>query len=239
MIISGASPSRPRLHIAVDTGLGRFGFLPSEYGKILSVYRNPALSVEGIYTHFACASGSRRRTKKQFRLFASLLSSLSADGIARGMAHAAASTALFRYEDMRLDAVRTGSALTGRAGSLPPSETGLVRAGTLIADVCDVRSLPRGSRLGYGGEARLHRPSEIAVLSCGRQAGLLPPPLLARLRGRYGTVRIDGRPFPVLSSRSAGYLLADVTGAGIRPGALVRADVNPLFVDGRIRRVYL
>lgn len=236
--VSGKLGCRPRIHIAVDTGLGRFGFLPREYEAIRGVYRTPGLSAEGIYTHFSCPLHDKRGTLRQFRLFSGLLAALKRDGIARGTAHAAASGALFLYPGMQLDAVRVGSALTGRVGSLPAPQTGLVRAGTLLAEVCEVRRLPRGSRLGYGGEARLRRDSEIAVLPLGFRAGLLPPSFSDRLLGRHRTVTGNRKAFPILSSRGAGTVYVDVTGAGIRPGDRMEAEVNPLFTDGRIERVY-
>lgn len=229
----------PHVHVAVDTGLGRFGFLPQEYESITAVYRTAGISVDGIYTHFAAACTDGKKTKKQFAAFLSLLGCLESDGIPRGMAHAANSGGLFCHDGMQLDAVRTGSALVGRVGGACPEKTGLVHAGRVSAEVCEVRNLPAGSRIGYCGEAKLRRDSAVAVIALGRQAGIDPPSLRMKLLGRRMHVCINGGAFPVISSNSAGYTYADVTGADVRPGDIAYADVNPLHVDGRIEKVYL
>lgn len=100
-----------RVHIKLDTGMGRCGFLPGDVREAAALLRFlPALRVEGVFTHFADAA-NRRRTARQYRRFTAGVRILRTAGIDPGLRHVCASTAFLRYPEMHLDAVRLGSAL--------------------------------------------------------------------------------------------------------------------------------
>lgn len=229
-----------RAHIAVDTGMGRFGFLPDDYAAIAGLYRRrDTLCVEGVYSHFAAACSDRQSTKRQFARFTALLERLRADGIDRGMAHIANSPGLFRYSGMALDAVRIGSALVGRVAGTSPAQTGLRPVGTLVTTVCAVRALPKGSRVGYHGEATLRRDGAIAILAAGRRQGAPCVSRRDRLLRRFPTAQIGGQTVRLIATQSESHAIADVTGLQVVTGGCARIDVNPLRVDGGVRREYL
>ncbi len=228
----------PKCHIAVDTGMGRFGFLPEQYEEIRRLCSSGEIAVKGIYSHFAAACSDEKATKRQFTAFCGLLCRMEDDGLDFGMAHIANSPGLFRFKDMQLDAVRIGSALVGRVAGTDPLRTGLRKVGVLVAEVCDVRTLPRGSHVGYGGEARLFRDSKTAVLSAGRQCGIPGRSRLDRLTGRFQTAVIRDRRVNIIASGSASHAIADVTGIDVHPGDPAYIDVNPLRVDTGVTRVY-
>ena len=102
-------------HIKIDTGMGRYGFVPGEIDKIISFYKHLSnVALTGIYTHFYSAWNSEKITRHQVELFEGVIEKLRQKGIEPGLVHAANSSALFRFDFCRFDAVRIGSAFTGR-----------------------------------------------------------------------------------------------------------------------------
>lgn len=86
-----------RVHIKLDTGMGRCGFLPGDVREAAALLRFlPALRMEGVFTHFADAA-NRRRTARQYRRFTAGVRILRTAGIDPGLRHVCASTAFLRY----------------------------------------------------------------------------------------------------------------------------------------------
>ena len=103
------------IHLKVDVGMGRYGFLPEELATVEKVFTDyPKLEVKGIYTHFPCAFCDEKATAKQFEEFTSLVARLRAKGCEPGMVHCCNSAAFLKFSHMHLDGVRLGSALLGR-----------------------------------------------------------------------------------------------------------------------------
>lgn len=225
-----------RVHIALDTGMGRFGFLPDEYEQIRSLYRQDVLKVEGIYSHFSSAWSDDSTTRRELQRFQQVLQQLRQEGIDCGTAHMANSSAFFRCRSARLDAVRLGSAIVGRIGGVSAEESGLQNVGTLVTDVCAVRTLQRGERVGYDGELRLRRDTTLAVLSAGYWHGMPQLTVRGRLLRRYPTVTIGGRQAPIVSTSSASHAIVDVTGLHVTVGAEARIAVNPLHLNPTLEK---
>ena len=226
-------------HITVDTGMGRFGFLPSQYEELQTLYEESRfLTITGIYSHFYDAFQNEKATRRQYEIFANLLDKLHADGISRGMAHIMSSAALFKYSDMRLDAVRIGSAFLGRVCGMEAASHGLHKIGILKAGVSEVKSLPRGHHVGYGSDYKLFRDTDVAVIGMGHWAGVPELGLKARLFGLLPHITINGKQAPMVCAPGMGHTIADVTGLQIEPGDSAEIDVSPLRVSGSVRREY-
>ena len=223
-----------RVHIKLDTGMGRCGFLPGDVREAAALLRFlPALRVEGVFTHFADAA-NRRRTARQYRRFTAGVRILRTAGIDPGLRHVCASTAFLRYPEMHLDAVRLGSALLGRLSV--PDTLGLEKVGWLETRVAELKTLPAGWPVGYtSGIGVTEEPNALRlrdrlrrVLHAGR-----------RLLHTDGlTVQINGRSCPVRGVVAAAQLEADVTELPCAVGDTVRVEVRPKFVDSGILREY-
>ena len=74
-------------HIKIDTGMGRYGFLPEQLEEIQQVYSLTHLQVTGIYTHFHSAFSSEQDTRAQFAAFTGVLDKLGAAGYDLGTRH--------------------------------------------------------------------------------------------------------------------------------------------------------
>ncbi|MDL2288959.1 alanine racemase [Oscillospiraceae bacterium OttesenSCG-928-F05] len=241
-------------HIEVDTGMGRYGFLPSEFDKIVSVYKYmPNVALTGMYTHFYRAYDSEKTTRRQLGAFLSVVERLRAGGIEPGMLHAANSSALFRYDFCGLDAVRVGSALTGRlAGGMT---FGLERVGYIQSAITETRWLRKGDTIGYGGCYTAKKPMRIAVVPVGYvdgfcaeksrdsyKAGETLRYILSELKkGIFRKklyVRVGKAKARVIGHVGMLHTVCDVTGIDCAAGDEVRLDLSPLFA-GEMPRTYL
>ena len=251
--VSDAAAARgvtARIHVKLDTGMGRYGFLPQETAALLRFL--PALRVEGVFTHFAEAA-DRRCTARQYRRFAAGVRILRTAGIDPGLRHVCASTAFLRYPEMHLDAVRLGSALLGRLSV--PDTLGLEKIGWLETRVAELKTLPAGWPVGYTGAYRTKRETRLALLPVGYTSGIgvTEEPNALRLRDRLRrvlhagrrllhtdglTVQINGHCCPVRGVVAAAQLEADVTELPCAVGDTVRVEVRPKFVDSGIPREY-
>ena len=137
-----------RAHVAVDTGMGRFGIRWSDIEQLKAVYTLPNFLFEGIFSHFSASFEKRyKRTKKQMERFMQATRALSAAGYDVGVRHMANSCAALRFPETRLDAVRIGSALIGETCAPVPIK--LRPAGRFKAQVVDRKSFCRGDTTGY------------------------------------------------------------------------------------------
>ena len=103
------------VHVAIDTGMGRYGFTPEESDKIISIYEYMKnLAISGIFTHFHSSFCSEKATKQQYEQFTAVIRRLQSAGYETGMAHCCNSHAFVRHPEMHMDGVRVGSAFLGR-----------------------------------------------------------------------------------------------------------------------------
>ena len=236
-----------RAHVKIDTGMGRFGFLPSQQEEILALYReNPNISCTGIYTHFL-NSGDEKVTREQFGKFIAVVEKIRSAGFAPGMVHCCNSTAFWKYPQLHCDAVRLGSALLGRVGYA--AEAGLKKVGFCRAFVEQVRTIPAGHTVGYGGGWRAKRETKIAVIPVGYFHGFAVDRgydlwrwqdclrgilryVKAWIQKKALYVSIGGENCRVLGHVGMVNLVADVTGLEVKPNDEAIVQINPLLVKG-------
>ena len=242
-----------RVHIKLDTGMGRCGFLPGDVREAAALLRFlPALRVEGVFTHLSDAANAKC-TALQYRRFTEGVRILQEAGIDTGLRHVCASTAFLRYPEMHLDAVRLGSALLGRLSV--PDTLGLERIGWLEAQVTELWTEYGELFEIWTGAYRTRRETRLALLPVGYTSGIgvTEEPNALRLRDRLRrvlhagrcllhtdglTVQINGRSCPVRGVVAAAQLEADVTELPCAVGDTVRVEVRPKFVDSGILREY-
>lgn len=232
-----------RVHVAVDTGMGRFGSRWTDIEGLLEVYRTENLSFEGIFSHFAASfEAGNTQTMLQLGRFQEALSALEKAGVSVGLRHMANSCAALRFPETRLDAVRVGSALIGRLPVKVPVE--LRRVGVFKARVVDRRVLQKGDTTGYSAIARMKKDTDVAVVAIGRHNGfglvkrpehLRPLDLLRAIKQAldlYRTppvVRYGDKNLPVVGRIGTQYTLVNAAGTDLAPGSVVTAQVDMLF----------
>lgn len=242
-----------RVHVKLDTGMGRFGFLPQDVTEAAALLKSlPSMRVEGVFTHFA-NTADEALTRRQYQQFQEGAALLERAGIETGLRHVCASSAFLRYPEMQLDAVRLGSALLGRLSV--PDPLGLEKIGWLETQVMELKDLPSGWKVGYTGAYRTKRPTRLALLPAGytRGVGVTEESNALRLRDRvYRLLRtgrallrsngltglVNGRRCPVRGVVGATQLALDVTDVPCAIGDTVRLEVRPKYVDSAVPREY-
>lgn len=197
-----------RVHIKIDTGMGRLGIKPSSALDFLKRVREcENILVEGIYTHFASADKDEEFTKCQLDVFLKTLEKLEEEGIRIPLRHSANSSAILSFPFSHLDMVRPGIALYG----INPSENNRVElrpAMSVKAKVIQVKELPRGHSISYGRTHILSRDSRVAVVGIGYAQGFF------RALSNKGSVLINGKRAPILGVICMDQCVVDVTNAG-------------------------
>lgn len=184
-----------RIHVKVDTGLGRYGLLPDEVLKFVrGLLTLPGLRLEGLWTHFATADEENKvYTLQQLAEYHEVLKSLNDAGISIPCRHAANSAATLEMPEAHLDMVRCGIAIYGL---YPSAEVGhaiaLQPAMSLKARAARVRELPAGSSVSYGRKFVADRPTLVALVPFGYADGF------DRGLSSIGSVLVRGRRAPVI-----------------------------------------
>ena len=244
-----------RAHLKIDTGMGRYGLMPGEIDEICYILETcKCIHFEGIYTHFAAAFTNMNRTEEQLDTFLDVIKSLKERGYSFEMVHAANSSAAFNLAAARLDAVRIGSAFTGRI--LGENAKKLKRVGYLEAQVIDMTTFPKGWKVGYNGTYTTKRPTKIAVVPVGHTDGWGMQPhfdifsfgdaVVMGLRGvkdyfskNSQTVEIGGKRYATIGQIGLSHTAVDVTGSDVKPGDIVKLDFSPLYVNPQMQREYI
>ncbi|MBQ2057484.1 MAG: alanine racemase, partial [Oscillospiraceae bacterium] len=230
------------VQIKIDSGLGRYGFLPTETDKIASIFKYmPNLAVIGVFSTYSQSHKSERITRSEYETFKGVLDKLTQMGFEVGYTHIADSAALFKYDFGTMDAVRVGTALAGRvAGGAVP---GLMKVGYIKAGVEEVGWFPKKHRIG--GQT-LKKPARLAVLSVGfyNGFGVNRPDYERRLidilkaRKRRPVVKLGGRKLRIIGNVGLQHTIVDVTDIECSVGDACYLDVDPVNVKG-LQRTYI
>lgn len=250
-----ARGKRLKVHLKVDTGMGRVGCLWTDAALIAEALTNdPGLEFEGVYTHFATAGepgGALYQTQRD--TFNAVLELLAVGGHRPPLAHAANSAALLGDPDLHLDAVRPGTVLYGQ---LPPGAKadGLTLEDTwkFCCRVLQVKDCPAGWTIGYGAEHKCKKPTRVAILPVGYTDGLTVEPASV-FRGKRGLRRwvgenvlkkgrpyamIHGKPAPFIGRVAAQMCCVDVTEIPeIKPGDTAKLPARRTLVNADVPRI--
>ena len=169
-----------RIHIALDTGMSRLGFLCRGErfdGGVENVVRAcslPGLEPEGIFTHFAVADeageDNEAYTREQFRVFCSVIEALAERGIRFRLRHCANTGATLSYPEMALDMVRPGLLLYGYGDA--SGRLGLRPCMRFMTKVSTIKHYPAGTDVSYGRRFTTERETRMGVVGAGYADGL-------------------------------------------------------------------
>lgn len=179
---AAARAGRPmRVHIKLDTGMGRLGFpcSDSRFENSLREIRNvislPHLAVEGVFTHFAVSDEDAPEdvafTRLQHERFLRMIDAVEAGSDFRfRLRHCCNGGGIASYPEWAGDMVRCGIVLYG-TGDLS-ARLGMKPVMSLKTTVATVRDFDPDTSISYGRTFFTTRPSRIAVLSIGYADGL-------------------------------------------------------------------
>jgi alanine racemase len=208
-----------RVHIKVDTGMGRLGLLPPQVLPFLKdAARLPNLMLEGIFTHFSIADvEDKTYTLWQLDRFRAVLKEAGNEGIRFPIVHAANSAALLTVPRARFNMVRLGIALYGLAPSVDtPLPPGFRPALAFETRIAQVKTLPAGSYVSYGNTYRTPSEHKIAVIPVGYADGFRRAPT------HWGHVLVRAQRAPIVGRVCMDQTMIDVTHIpNVRQGDLV------------------
>lgn len=249
-----------KAHLKIDTGFGRYGFCYNQKEEILEALKNTQnIEIEGTFSHFSLAFYKKQYSETQFERFMDVIEYLKENKVETGMLHICNSSAFFKFKNMRLNAVRIGSAFLGRLAI--QNVYGLKKVAYLKSNVAEIKTLKKGYNIGYSNAYKAKNEIQVATIPCGYCDGFNVREQRDMFRIidkiRYivrdikdsfkdkslyvDVIKKDGTSYrcKVLGRLGMFHITIDVTGKNIQIGDEVHMQVNPMFVDSCIRREYI
>lgn len=243
-----------RVHLKIDTGFGRYGFIYNKPDEIVENIKNlEYVKIEGIFSHFSISFYDDNYTKKQYDRFIQVIDNLKEKNIETGMIHICNSSAFLKFPYMHLDAVRVGSAFLGRLSF--ENNIGLKKIGYLESQVSEIKKLPKGFNIGYSNTYQTKKDALVAIIPCGYMDGIN----MSNNRDMFRTidklryivrdikdffkkqslfVKIADKNCKILGRIGTYHVTCDISEKNVSIGDKAIFEINPKFIDSNIRREY-
>lgn len=221
-----------RIHIKVDSGMGRIGITPDEEGiefirEAKKYVQNGTIEIEGIFTHFARADEKDKSSaRRQMQIFSRFVAEAEQElGFRIPIHHCSNSAGILEMPEANMDMVRAGITMYGLYPSdeVPSGETYLKPAMTLHSEVVYVKTIHPGQSVSYGGTFTAKRDTRVATIPVGYGDGYP-----RSLSGGKGYVLIRGKRAEILGRVCMDQFMVDVTEI---PGVTVGDKVTLIGTD--------
>ena len=231
--IAGRQGKKIKVHIKVDSGMGRLGLLLKEptagnpgdrpatdpVQQALGISRLPGLTVEGILTHFATAdSTDKSYANRQLEKFLDFVDRLRREGLEPPIKHAANSGALIDLPESHLDMVRPGIATYGLypSGEVNKNKVDLKPVMALKSRIIHLKKVTAGFNISYGITYQTNKSTTIATVPIGYADGF------NRLLSNRGHMLVHGQRVPIVGRVCMDLTMLDV---GNVPDVAIEDDV--------------
>jgi alanine racemase len=196
------------IHIKIDTGMHRLGFLPAEIPALLQKIKDEQrIRVLSVFTHLASSEDVREDdfTLQQISLF-SKASEMAASVLGYPfLRHVMNSAGIARFKDAHFEMVRLGLGLYG-VSSNAEDQAYLENVGTLRSVISQIKFIPAGDTVGYNRAWTASRPSRIGVVPIGYADGLD-----MRLGNGDGRLQVNGHLVPIVGKICMDMCMVDLT----------------------------
>ena len=204
-----SSSDRLRIHLKLETGMGRLGFVEEELPQLIQLLEQyPEVQVISVLSHLAAAEDPQADpfTREQLTSFQHMYAFLQKEAGLHALKHILNTAGILRFPEYAMDMVRMGIGLYGISPEGSSSSTKLQEIGSLFTRISQIRSHPEGSAIGYGCSQTTTRPSRIATVPIGYADGI------PRALGNGAiSFRVRGLPAPTFGRICMDMLMLDVT----------------------------
>ncbi|MBR6512206.1 MAG: alanine racemase [Clostridia bacterium] len=198
-----------KIHIKLDTGMGRIGFVPGEESaaEIKRIFDLKNIEVEGVFTHFATADeADLGPSKAQAKLFEDFVNSLEADGYFFKIRHICNSAGVLVMDGNYDNMVRAGIIIYGlRPSAEVKCDIDLKPALELVSHVAYVKEVGAGFTVSYGSTYTTSGKTKIATIPVGYGDGY------PRSLSNKGRVIVNGCYAPIIGRVCMDQFMVDVT----------------------------
>ncbi len=215
------------VHIKVDTGMSRIGFLYQDseddaatIDAIEAACKLPGLYAQGIFQHFAvadCGEEGEVYTRLQYDLFLDVIRRLQKRGTDFELYHCCNSAGASEYRDLQLNMARLGIVIYGLTSSdLVKEQWGIEPVMSVKSVVAMVKEIEAGTTVSYGRTFTAANDMKIATIPIGYADGYT-----RRLSGNGARMIIKGAYVPVIGTICMDMCMVDVTGLDVKAGDAV------------------
>lgn len=197
------------IHIAIDTGMTRIGFAlnDSSVQDILAIQNLPHISIQGVFSHYACADMTDKSTSAmQTKRYCDFVKKCEDAGVRFPIHHLCNSAGISEF-DKHFDMVRMGISLYGLYPSdeIDQTKIDLHPAMTYKSHVTHVKDVPAGEGISYGHTYKTTETRRIATVSAGYADGY------PRALSNQGKVIVRGQYAPIVGRVCMDQFMIDVT----------------------------
>ncbi len=200
-----------KIHIKVDTGMGRIGIMPDTIGAafVKQALVTPGIEVEGIYTHFACADEADKTSAYgQIRKYQEFVALVEKENMCKiPIHHCSNSAGILELPEANMDLVRAGITLYGLMPSdeVSPEQVVLQPALSLHSHIVYIKTIHEGQTVSYGSKFMASQDTRVATIPLGYGDGY------PRSLSSKGYVLIQGKKAPILGRVCMDQFMVDVT----------------------------
>lgn len=231
-----------KLHLDIDSGLGRWGLPPKKLSAFLAGFsRLSNLSLEGLSAHIDYLPGKNAVEAEEKLGALDRMADAVKLTFPRLLAHGANSSILHDFPHLQLDMVRIGNLIYGinRAANKAP---GLKSPWSCKARIITVREVSKGTAIGYASEYIAPRRMKVATVLVGYSDGLTMEPaprFISFGGGKHYWAMHKGRKAPFVGRTGISHSLLDVTGCrGAKVGDTVTLPIRRTAANANLPRIY-
>lgn len=247
-----------KIHIKIDTGFGRYGFIYNDFETVINEIKElkkiENIKIEGIFSHFSISYYKNNKwTNTQFERFIKIIETLKLNDITFDLMHICNSSAFLNYRNMHLNAARIGSAFLGRVNI---NEVGLKKIGTFKTNITEIKTVPKNFNIGYLNSFKTKKETKIAIVQLGYMQGYNIGKqedmfrFIDKIRNIYCdlknifknenlTVTINDKRYNVIGKLGMYHMDIDITGSNVKVNDIVYFNINPFYIDNKVRREYV
>lgn len=197
------------IHIKIDTGMGRIGFLPNNKSidEILKIKELPNLNITGIFTHFSTADEKDKSfTYEQYNKFKFVTDKLEEKGIKNIIKHVGNSASIIDIPDFKCDMVRAGIILYGMYPSNQVlMDLDLKPAMSIKTHISYTKTLDSGMSISYGRTYITKKKTRVATVPVGYADGY------SRVLSNKARVIVNGKYAPVIGNICMDQFMIDIS----------------------------